>query len=120
MVGSQELPVPRRCWSIWGLVVSLGNNSGLWQEQPGTDCYVLASATALAPALVRALPVAVVHGDIQVVALLLRDRRVREHLWNNELHYEEIPHCEKLIVNNEPLLAHYQNNELGSLYLKPQ
>ena len=24
MVGSQELPVPRRCWSIWGLVVSLG------------------------------------------------------------------------------------------------
>ena len=25
------------------------------------------------------------------------------HLWNNELHYEEIPHCEKLIVNNEPL-----------------
>ena len=21
MVGSQELPVPRRCWSIWGLVV---------------------------------------------------------------------------------------------------
>ena len=30
-----------------------------------------------------------------------------EHLWNNELHYEEIPHCEKLIVNNEPLLAHY-------------
>ena len=39
MVGSQELPVPRRCWSIWGLVVSLGNNSGLWLEQPGTDCY---------------------------------------------------------------------------------
>ena len=39
MVGSQELPVPRRCWSIWGLVVSLGNNSGLWQEQPGKDCY---------------------------------------------------------------------------------
>ena len=32
MVGSQELPVPRRCWSIWGLVVSLGNNSGLWQN----------------------------------------------------------------------------------------
>ena len=32
MVGSQELPVPRRCWSIWGLVVSLGNNSGLWQD----------------------------------------------------------------------------------------
>jgi len=42
------------------------------------------------------------------------------HLWNNELHYEGRSHCEKLIVNNEPLLAHYQNNELGSLYLKPQ
>jgi len=23
MVGSQELPVPRRCWCNWGLVVSL-------------------------------------------------------------------------------------------------
>ena len=25
MVGSQELPVPRRCWCNWGLVVSLNN-----------------------------------------------------------------------------------------------
>ena len=42
------------------------------------------------------------------------------HLWNNELHYEGHAHCKKLIVYNEPLLAHYRNNELGSLYLKPQ
>ena len=37
--------------------------------------------------------------------------RTGVHLWNNELHYEGHAHCEKLIVNNEPLLAHYQNNE---------
>ena len=42
------------------------------------------------------------------------------HLWNNELHYEGHAHCKKLIVYYEPLLAHYRNNELGSLYLKPQ
>ena len=42
------------------------------------------------------------------------------HLWNNELHNEEIAHCEKLIVNNEPHLAHYWNNELGSLCRKVQ
>ena len=35
---------------------------------------------AFAPALVRALHVAVVYGDIQVVALFLWDRRVRERL----------------------------------------
>ena len=37
--------------------------------------------------------------------------RLVVHLWNNELHNEEIAHCEKLIVNNEPPLAHYWNNE---------
>ena len=37
--------------------------------------------------------------------------RMGVHLWNNELHHEGHAHCEKLIVNNEPPLAHYQNNE---------
>ena len=31
-LGLRSCRVPRRCWSIWGLVVSLGNNSGLWQR----------------------------------------------------------------------------------------
>ena len=29
----------RWCWGIWGLVVVSLNKPGLWQEQPGTDCY---------------------------------------------------------------------------------
>ena len=36
--------------------------------------------------------------------------RVRAlHLWNNEPHNEEGPHCKKLIVDNEPIWAHNQN-----------
>jgi hypothetical protein len=45
--------------------------------------------------------------------------RVRAlHLWNNEPHNEEGPHCKKLIVDNEPIWAHYQNNEPCSLCQK--
>ena len=40
------------------------------------------------------------------------------HLWNNEPHNEGHPHCKKLIVDNEPIWAHYQNNEPCSLCQK--
>ena len=42
----------------------------------------------------------------------------RLHLWNNEPHNEGHPHCKKLIVDNEPIWAHYQNNEPCSLCQK--
>ena len=30
------------------------------------------------------------------------------HLWNNEPHNEGLPHCKKLIDDNEPIWAHYR------------
>ena len=51
-------------------------------------------------------------------ALRTSDLRSSIHLWNNEPHNEGHPHCKKLIVDNEPIWAHYQNNEPCSLCQK--
>jgi hypothetical protein len=55
-------------------------HGGVFVAVPSLQARGAEVLVALTPALFRALPVAVVHGDILVVALLLRDRRVRERL----------------------------------------
>ena len=56
-----------------------------------------------------------------VISLMVGTSRLQSghlHLWNNEPHNEGHPHCKKLIVDNEPIWAHYQNNEPCSLCQK--
>ena len=49
---------------------------------------------------------------LQNVELLAKHhRKDMVHLWNNEPHNEGLAHCKKLIVDNEPIWAHYRNNE---------
>ena len=65
----------RWCWGIWGLVVVSLNKPGLWQEQPGTDCYHMITYTSRKVCRLNDLPNHVRPSFARCLSMSLEGRR---------------------------------------------